>query len=91
MKAISIVVAVVVTASAHSASFAAETISYWDLVSRLTDLERLATPIVEGEKTFASTSHDRGMSYDPQTDTYRRWSANGDGGGCIRRRSPRRP
>ncbi len=28
-------------------------------LSRLTGLERLAAPIVEGEKTFASTSHAR--------------------------------
>ncbi len=63
----------------------AEPITYADLVTRLTDLQRLASPIVPGEKTFASTSHDRALSYDPQTDTYRNWSANGDGGGCIRR------
>jgi hypothetical protein len=63
----------------------AEPIIYADLVTRLTDLQRLASPIVPGEKTFASTSHDRGMSYDPQTNTYRNWRANGDGGGCIRR------
>ena len=68
-----------------SAASTAEPITYADLVTRLTDLQRLATPIVPDEKTFASTSHDRGMSYDPQTDTYRNWSANGDGGGCIRR------
>ncbi|MBC8869348.1 MAG: DUF2961 domain-containing protein [Planctomycetes bacterium] len=64
---------------------AAKQPTYADLVARLTHLERLATPVVAGEKTFASTSHDRGMSYDPSTDSYRNWSANRDGSGCIRR------
>jgi hypothetical protein len=66
-------------------SLAGETVTYRDLVGRLTNLERLATPVIPGEKTFASTSHDRGGKYDPQTDTYSNWSANADGGGCIRR------
>jgi hypothetical protein len=60
-------------------------IAYPDLVARLTDLERLAAPLVAGEKTAASTSHDRGATYDAKTDRYRNWAANGDGGGCIRR------
>jgi len=81
----------VVTAIALLAPFNAGTVSagerytYAGLVGRLTDLERLAAPVVPGEKTFASTSHDRGMSYDPRTDKYRNWIANRDGGGCIRR------
>jgi hypothetical protein len=79
-----IAIAVIFSATANTVA-AAERYTYADIVSRLTDLERLATPVVPGEKTFASTSHDRGMAYDPQTDTYRNWSANGDGGGCIRR------
>lgn len=62
-----------------------ETITYRDLAARLTDLERLATPLVAGEKTSASTSHDRGLTYDAQADRYQNWSANDDGGGCIRR------
>jgi len=70
---------------AATVSFAEETITYKDVVSRLTDLERLATPVVVGEKTFASTSHDRGSKYNAKTDIYERWSSNGDGGGSIRR------
>jgi hypothetical protein len=66
-------------------SLAGETVTYRNLVGRLTNLERLATPVIPGEKTFASTSHDRGGKYDPKTDTYGNWSANNDGGGCIRR------
>jgi len=79
-------IAIVIASSATAGTAAAgERFTYADLVGRLTDLERLATPVVPGEKTFASTSHDRGMSYDSSSDTYRNWSANGDGGGCIRR------
>jgi len=74
-----------IIALTQSVSFAGETITYKDLVGRLTDLERLATPVVEGEKTFASTSHDRGSKYNAETDKYERWSSNADGGGCIRR------
>jgi len=82
MEAVTILFLVLAPVSEAST---AEPITYGDLVTRLTDLQRLASPMVPGEKTFASTSHDRGMSYDPQTHTYRNWSANGDGGGCIRR------
>lgn len=74
----------IVSATAGTVS-AGERYTYADLVARLTDRERLATPVVPGEKTFASTSHDRGGTYDLVTDTYWNWSANGDGGGCIRR------
>ncbi|MHC4181592.1 MAG: hypothetical protein ACYSWU_29210, partial [Planctomycetota bacterium] len=79
-----VTVAIVSSATAGTAA-GGERFTYADLVGRLTDLERLATPVVPGEKTSASTSHDRGMSYDSSSDTYRNWSANGDGGGCIRR------
>lgn len=74
-----------IVALTQAALPAGETITYERLVSRLTDLERLATPIVWGEKTFASTSHDRGSRYNPETDRYENWAANRDGGGCIRR------
>lgn len=80
-----IIASVIVSSATVGTAAAAERLTYADLVGRLTDLERLATPVVPGEKTCASTSHDRGMSYDPSTDAYRNWSANGDGGGCIRR------
>lgn len=66
-------------------TWAIDQLTYMDFVARLTDLERLANPIVPGEKTFASTSYDRGMLHDPQTNIYRNWGANDDGGGCIRR------
>lgn len=66
---------------------AAETVSYDELVARLTRMERLATPVVAGESESAgaSTSYDRGSSYDSATGAYRNWSANDDGHGFIRR------
>lgn len=62
-----------------------QVITYPDLIARMTSLERLAEPILEGERSGASTSHDRGSGYDPATDTYRNWAANNDGEGIIRR------
>ena len=60
-------------------------LTYEDLVERLLSLERLAEPVVPGERTGASTSHDRGSSFDAATGAYRNWSANDDGRGSIRR------
>jgi hypothetical protein len=66
-------------------SKATETVSYRDLVARLTSMERLALPVIAGERTGASTSHDRGSVYDAASGTYRNWSANNDGSGFIRK------
>ena len=66
-------------------SRAAETVSYRDLVGRLTGMERLAAPVIAGERTGASTSHDRASAYDAANGTYRNWSANNDGPGFIRK------
>lgn len=63
----------------------AEPLTYADIAARLTRMERLAEPVVPGEKTGASTSHDRASSYDTAAGSYRNWSANGDGSGSIRR------
>ena len=60
-------------------------LEYRDLVDRLTDLSRLATPPVPGERTGTFTSFDRSSVYDQDTDTYRDWGANADGSGFIRR------
>jgi len=62
-----------------------DVLTYADIASRLYDLQRLATPPVEGERGAAWTSADRGGRYDAETDTYVNWGANGDGGGFIRR------
>jgi hypothetical protein len=69
----------------NSASFADETITYPDLVSRLTDLGRRAISIVEGEKPAVSTSHDRRSRYNEAPGRYENWTADGDSRGRIRR------
>ena len=64
---------------------AAETLTYVDLVSRLTDLEGLATLPAQGETCAQASSYDRASYYDAKTGTYVGWDANGDGGGIIRK------
>jgi hypothetical protein len=63
----------------------ASTYTYPDLVSRLTNLQLLAELPPAGEKTSLSSSYDRASQYDPATDKYIHWDANGDGGGIIRK------
>jgi hypothetical protein len=63
----------------------AETFSYEDLIGRLTDLERLATLPVQGDKCAQWSSYDRHSKYDSANDRYIDWEANGDGNGYIRR------
>lgn len=65
-------------------TFAAEELSYSDLVYRLVDLERLAQPPLPGESCRQWSSYDRASTYDAETDRYLNWSANGDGTGLIR-------
>lgn len=54
-------------------------LTYADLVGRLTDLERLATLPVEGEKSAMVSSYDRRSRFDEKTGLYVNWGANGDG------------
>ncbi len=63
----------------------AETLSYVDLVGRLTDMEHLATLPAKGETSKQWSSYDRASTYDAATGKYIGWDANGDGGGFIRR------
>ncbi len=69
-------------------SFTAETthttLSYVDLVHRLTDLKHLALMPEPGEKTAQFSSYDRASRYDENTGKYIRWDANGDNDGIIR-------
>jgi hypothetical protein len=62
----------------------ADTLTYPDLVSRLTDMEHLATVPPPGEKTALASSYDRKSQYDAANDKYIEWGANGDGRGYIR-------
>ena len=74
--------AFLLTASAGTAS--ADTLTYPDLVHRLTDLDHLAVPPAPGEKTALASSYDRSSTYDATNDLYHNWDANGDGGGIVR-------
>ena len=60
-------------------------LNYKDLLHRLHDLEYLATPPQEGERTGTFTSYDRRSRYDAETDSYLDWDANGDGSGFVRK------
>ncbi|NQU20382.1 MAG: DUF2961 domain-containing protein [Candidatus Nealsonbacteria bacterium] len=60
-------------------------IPYGDLVGRLYDLRRLATPPLPGERSGNFASWDRGAKYDSEKGHYEAWHANSDGGGFIRR------
>ena len=60
---------------------AQETLTYPDLVRRLTGLEHLAVLPAEGETCKQWSSWDRASKYDAATGKYVAWDANGDGGG----------
>jgi hypothetical protein len=64
---------------------AQQTLSYIDLVQRLTDLEHLATLPAPGERTEQWSSYDRASKFDETTGKYVAWDANGDGDGIIRK------
>jgi hypothetical protein len=49
--------------------------TYPEPISRLYDLQRLATVPEAGERSGNSTSFDRNSQYDPATDTYIDWGA----------------
>ncbi len=68
----------------HAAK-AEESLSYADLVRRLTNLERLAVLPRPGNTCKQWSSYDRASRYDEKTGKYVSWDANGDGNGIIRR------
>ena len=61
------------------------TLTYIDLVHRLTDLQYLATLPSPGDRCAQWSSYDRASRYDPASGKYIKWDANGDGGGYIRK------
>src|ERR1700722_7565462 len=81
---IALMMALVVTEVAPSLLHA-ETLTYADLVHRLTDMQHLATLPPPGEVGGLASSYDRASQYDAAQDKYVRWDANGEGGGFIRR------
>ena len=64
---------------------AAETLTYPDLVGRMTDLKHPASLPPVGETCQQWSSWDRASKYDAETGKYVRWDANGDGTGIIRK------
>ncbi len=69
---------------AHPIETRPVSLSYVDLVGRLTNLEQLARSPAAGETSAEWTSRDRSSTYDPVTDQYLNWGANNDGDGVIR-------
>lgn len=67
-----------------TAAPAGQTLTYVDLVHRLTDLEHLAVLPEPGEKCQQWSSYDRASKYDSATGNYVKWDVNGDGRGIIR-------
>src|SRR5215831_10790996 len=74
-----------VGAGCYCTAVADQTLSYVDLVGRLTDLEYLATVPAPGETCSQWSSYDRRSRYDAATGKYFGWDANGDGNGIIRK------
>lgn len=57
---------------------------YRKLLHKPTDIKALSQPALAGEMSVCMSSYDRASAYDPHTDAYTCWSANGDGTGCVR-------
>ena len=64
---------------------AGQTLSYADLVHRMTDLSHLAVLPAVGEKCAQWSSYSRRSEYDGKTGKYVAWDANADGAGFIRK------
>jgi hypothetical protein len=65
-------------------SLHAETLTYPDIVHRMTDMEHLATLPPDGEVGGLASSYDRSSQYDAVKDQYLKWDANDDGHGVVR-------
>ncbi len=86
MKIIKAVLYIVILTAAFGKNLnAQDTLSYTDLIDRLYDMEYLASPPKIGEESGSFSSYDRRSHYDPKTDVYKQWAANGDGSGFIRK------
>lgn len=78
------ITAVVMLCALTSSARAEETLTYADLLGRMTDVSRLAVLPQPGETCAQWSSWDRASQYDKATDKYVGWDANGDNVGCIR-------
>ena len=83
LKFVSLSLPVFVLILFAQAGQAQTTYTYLDLIGRLTDLERIAALPEPGEYCRQWSSYDRDSRYDPATDTYVNWDANGDGYGKV--------
>jgi hypothetical protein len=61
-----------------------KTLTYEQVVYRLTDLRAISKLPAEGEYSGMFSSYDRNSRLDPETNSYLGWDANGDGTGKIR-------
>jgi hypothetical protein len=68
-----------------TAALAAQTLTYVDLVNRLTDLEALSTLPQPGEPCALWSSYDRASQYFAEAGKYVKWDANGAGSGVLRK------
>lgn len=68
---------------------AAKELSYRDLLDRLSNMEILAEPPVEGEMSGSFSSWHRSSRYDRKSDQYIKWHKNGDGSGFVRKEGDR--
>ena len=80
---------VLLSANLPTLTQADETITYGDLVDRMTDMKQAAVLPAVGETCQQWSSWDRGSRYDAASGKYVRWDANGDGTGMIRREEGR--
>jgi hypothetical protein len=83
-RLLSLIAALTLCVLANSAR-AETTLTYPDLVNRMTDLAGLSVLPEPGEKCGQWSSYSRKSKYDAATGKYVDWKANGDGGGFIRR------
>jgi hypothetical protein len=84
MRQILVLALALLVAAATLAEAQGRKFTYVDLIRQLTDLEALAVQPPQGEKSLQASSYDRASVYDPATNTYKGWDANGDGDGIVR-------
>jgi hypothetical protein len=78
------ILVLLLSASVSLTAISQAQLTYPDLVQRLYDMEYVATPPQDGERSGNFSSFDRRSVYNPETETYEHWDANGDGRGFIR-------
>lgn len=80
----SLAVVVIVLSLLAAKLQAAQTLTYAELLTRMTDVSQLAVLPQPGETCAQWSSWDRTSQYDEAAEKYVGWDANGDNLGCIR-------